>query len=196
MEGESKSDYDCIYTMCTRFSVSFYGTWLAVYATCNEQRDYGQRQSPDTNIRQSLCNNISIVFFKSFSCFRSAITVFQQRTDGRHDFRVWNAQLISYAGYKQPDGSVVGDPMNVEFTEVRWYTNDGYYGAVRPRPGGGINVLGVVVRFDEEKRNFRLNPTTYRRGEWRVETTHDKSPERELFRVRIKFWKYRKKIIM
>lgn len=45
--------------------------------------------------------------------------MFQQRTDGRHDFRVWNAQLISYAGYKQPDGSVVGDPMNVEFTEVR-----------------------------------------------------------------------------
>lgn len=52
-------------------------------------------------------------------CSRSAITVFQQRTDGRHDFRVWNVQLISYAGYKQPDGTIVGDPMNVEFTDVR-----------------------------------------------------------------------------
>lgn len=50
--------------------------------------------------------------------FRSAITVFQQRTDGRHDFRVWNPQLISYAGYKQPDGTILGDPMNVEFTDV------------------------------------------------------------------------------
>lgn len=50
--------------------------------------------------------------------FRSAITVFQQRTDGRHDFRVWNLQLISYAGYKQPDGTILGDPMNVEFTDV------------------------------------------------------------------------------
>lgn len=50
--------------------------------------------------------------------YRSAITVFQQRTDGRHDFRVWNSQLISYAGYKQPDGTIIGDPMNVEFTDV------------------------------------------------------------------------------
>lgn len=31
---------------------------------------------------------------------------------------MWNAQLIRYAGYKQPDGSVIGDPANVEFTEV------------------------------------------------------------------------------
>ena len=35
------------------------------------------------------------------------------------DFRVWNAQLIRYAGYKQNDGTVLGDPANVEFTEVR-----------------------------------------------------------------------------
>jgi hypothetical protein len=31
---------------------------------------------------------------------------------------VWNPQLISYAGYKNPDGSITGDPQNVEFTEV------------------------------------------------------------------------------
>lgn len=49
---------------------------------------------------------------------RSAITIFPQRTDGRHDYRIWNAQLISYAGYKQTDGKIIGDPMNVEFTEV------------------------------------------------------------------------------
>nr|CAD7260092.1 unnamed protein product [Timema shepardi] len=48
---------------------------------------------------------------------RSAITVFPQRTDGKHDFKVWNPQLLSYAGYKNPDGSILGDPANVEFTE-------------------------------------------------------------------------------
>jgi hypothetical protein len=31
---------------------------------------------------------------------------------------VWNPQLITYAGYKNPDGSITGDPQNVEFTEV------------------------------------------------------------------------------
>lgn len=52
-------------------------------------------------------------------CCRSAITIFPPRTDGKHDFRVWNNQLIRYAGYKQPDGQILGDPANVEFTEVK-----------------------------------------------------------------------------
>lgn len=50
---------------------------------------------------------------------RSAITIFSQRTDGRHDYRIWNGQLISYAGYRSSDGSIIGDPINVEITEVR-----------------------------------------------------------------------------
>ncbi|KAG8450726.1 hypothetical protein GDO86_003122 [Hymenochirus boettgeri] len=49
---------------------------------------------------------------------RSAITVFPQRTDGKHDFRVWNSQLVRYAGFQMPDGSIVGDPASVEFTEL------------------------------------------------------------------------------
>uniref|UniRef100_A0A8C3KKC7 Nitric oxide synthase, inducible n=1 Tax=Calidris pygmaea TaxID=425635 RepID=A0A8C3KKC7_9CHAR len=49
---------------------------------------------------------------------RSAITIFPQRTDGKHDFRVWNSQLIRYAGYQMPDGSIVGDPASVEFTQL------------------------------------------------------------------------------
>lgn len=49
---------------------------------------------------------------------RSAITVFPQRTDGQHDFRVWNSQLIRYAGYKMTDGTIIGDPASVDFTEV------------------------------------------------------------------------------
>lgn len=51
--------------------------------------------------------------------YRSAITVFPQRTDGKHDYKVWNQQLIGYAGYKNPDGTITGDPISVEFTEVR-----------------------------------------------------------------------------
>jgi len=49
---------------------------------------------------------------------RSTITVFRHRVKPRSDFRVWNSQLIRYAGYKQEDGSILGDPSNVEFTEV------------------------------------------------------------------------------
>ena len=31
---------------------------------------------------------------------------------------VWNIQLISYAGYKSDNGTIIGDPARVEFTEV------------------------------------------------------------------------------
>ncbi|XP_063856341.1 nitric oxide synthase, salivary gland-like [Scylla paramamosain] len=49
---------------------------------------------------------------------RSAITVFPERVPGRRDFRVWNQQLIAYAGYLNNDGSVTGDPAYVEFTQL------------------------------------------------------------------------------
>ncbi|KDR21429.1 nitric oxide synthase, salivary gland isoform X2 [Zootermopsis nevadensis] len=65
---------------------------------------------------EALCNHVK--YSTNKGNIRSAITVFPQRTDGRHDFKVWNPQLLSYAGYKNPDGSVTGDPGNVEFTEV------------------------------------------------------------------------------
>uniref|UniRef100_A0A8D2QPY4 Nitric oxide synthase n=1 Tax=Zosterops lateralis melanops TaxID=1220523 RepID=A0A8D2QPY4_ZOSLA len=63
-----------------------------------------------------ICNHIKYATNKGN--LRSAITIFPQRTDSKHDFRIWNAQLIRYAGYKQPDGSVLGDPANVELTEI------------------------------------------------------------------------------
>lgn len=54
-----------------------------------------------------------------FICLcRSTITVFPNRTRANADFRVWNSQLIRYAGYKNPDGSILGDPANLEFTDV------------------------------------------------------------------------------
>ncbi|CAL1272101.1 unnamed protein product [Larinioides sclopetarius] len=65
---------------------------------------------------EAVCNHIKYATNKGN--IRSAITIFPQRTDGLHDFRVWNSQLIMYAGYKQEDGSIIGDPANVDFTEL------------------------------------------------------------------------------
>ncbi|XP_066248100.1 nitric oxide synthase isoform X2 [Euwallacea similis] len=65
---------------------------------------------------EALCNHIK--YSTNKGNIRSAITIFPQRTDTKHDYRVWNPQLISYAGYRQPDGSVIGDPLNADFTEV------------------------------------------------------------------------------
>ncbi|RWS27093.1 nitric oxide synthase: salivary gland-like protein [Leptotrombidium deliense] len=66
----------------------------------------------------ALCNHIK--YSTNRGNIRSAITIFRQRTHDRScDFRVWNGQLISYAGYiDQKTGEIIGDPLNVEFTQV------------------------------------------------------------------------------
>lgn len=65
---------------------------------------------------EALCNHMK--YSTNKGNIRSAMTVFPQRTDMQHDYRIWNSQLISYAGYRQPDGTVLGDPMHCEFTEL------------------------------------------------------------------------------
>jgi nitric-oxide synthase len=49
---------------------------------------------------------------------RPLITVFAPQQPGCPGIRIWNSQLIRYAGYLQADGSVIGDPSQVEFTNV------------------------------------------------------------------------------
>ncbi len=49
---------------------------------------------------------------------RPMITVLPPQEPGRLGIRIWNEQLIRYAGYRQPDGSVLGDPRQVELTEI------------------------------------------------------------------------------
>ena len=46
------------------------------------------------------------------------ITVFPPASSGQPAaVRIWNKQLIRYAGYRQADGSLIGDPSNEAFTE-------------------------------------------------------------------------------
>lgn len=90
---------------------------------------------------EGICNQIK--YATNRGNLRSAITIFPHRVAGRDDFRIWNQQLISYAGYEMTptiDGmvngtngnnnnndavndttttkTIIGDPANVEFTQV------------------------------------------------------------------------------
>ncbi|KAK3106113.1 hypothetical protein FSP39_013027, partial [Pinctada imbricata] len=75
---------------------------------------------------------------------RSAITIFPPRTDGSRDYRVFNTQLIRYAGYRQKDGSVIGDPASAEFTE--FCLSLGWKGR-----RGMFDVLPLVLQADGKK---------------------------------------------
>lgn len=57
---------------------------------------------------------------KSCSVSKPFITIFRASTPGKDDGpRIWNRQLIRYAGFKDKiTGKVIGDPMETEFTEM------------------------------------------------------------------------------
>ncbi|XP_070800704.1 nitric oxide synthase 3 isoform X2 [Pituophis catenifer annectens] len=97
-----------------------------------------------------LCTHIN--YATNRGNLRSAITIFPPRAAGRGDFRIWNQQLIRYAGYKQPDGSVLGDPANMEITELciqyGWHP-----------PYGRFDVLPLLLQApDEDPELFVLPP--------------------------------------
>jgi nitric-oxide synthase len=49
---------------------------------------------------------------------RSTITIFAPDDIAGPQLRIWNEQLVRYAGWRRPDGSVLGDPRNVGFTDL------------------------------------------------------------------------------
>ena len=48
---------------------------------------------------------------------RPMITIFAPQVPGQPGIRIWNPQLIRYAGYRQPDGTILGDPAQVQLTD-------------------------------------------------------------------------------
>lgn len=68
-------------------------------------------------------------------------TVFPEwNPDSEHRIRIWNHQLIRYAGYRQADGSVLGDPMNLAFTDIVRSL-----GWTPPREPGRFDLLPLVI---------------------------------------------------
>ena len=82
----------------------------------------------------------------------STITVFPPRKRGSKGPRVWNPQLIRYAGYLQEDESVIGDSANVEFTKV--CMKMGWTGK-----GGKFDVLPLIVQAEDHPPLLREIPS-------------------------------------
>jgi nitric-oxide synthase len=86
---------------------------------------------------------------------RALITVFAPDRPGRPGPRIWNEQLIRYAGYARPDGGVTGDPRNAGLTALA--RRLGWPGG----PGTPFDVLPLVIQGadgkpDDEPRWFTL----------------------------------------
>ncbi len=79
---------------------------------------------------------------------RSTITVF----NAQNRIRLWNPQLLGFAGYTLEDGSIIGDSKNIEFTqkciELGW----------KPKMGQ-FDVLPLVVKIGEDTPVLREIPS-------------------------------------
>lgn len=73
---------------------------------------------------------------------RSTITVFDPVLRGERGIRIWNSQLVRYAGYRLADGSVLGDPGQLELTEqIR------KLGWTPPSRPGAFDVLPLAIEI-------------------------------------------------
>jgi len=75
---------------------------------------------------------------------RPTIVAFAPTRPGEPGIRIWNEQLIRYAGYRQADGSVVGDPRCCEITEIA--RNLGWRGG----EGGRFDILPWILQMPGE----------------------------------------------
>lgn len=83
---------------------------------------------------------------------QSMVTVFAPAEPGQDGIRIWNPQLVRYAGYRQSDGSIVGDPLHVGLTDA--IMELGWRG-----PGGPFDVLPIVIQMcGGRPRLFELPP--------------------------------------
>ncbi|MEO1825016.1 MAG: nitric oxide synthase oxygenase, partial [Roseibacillus sp.] len=80
-------------------------------------------------------------------------TVFGRWEEPGKEIRIWNHQLIRYAGYRQRDGGVLGDPMNVEFTEIVCKL-----GWRPPSAPGAFDLLPLVIQCGEQLQVRELPP--------------------------------------
>ena len=83
---------------------------------------------------------------------RSTISIFAPDSPGQPGIRIWNPQLIRYAGYCQTDGSIIGDPAQTELTELCQHF--GWQGQGTP-----FDVLPLIIQMPGQKPQwFELPP--------------------------------------
>ncbi len=82
---------------------------------------------------------------------RPVMSVFAPQMPHRPGIRIWNPQVIQYAGSRLPDGSIIGDPSNEELTTV--LRQLGWKGGA----GTAFDILPLVIQMpDQRPRLFEL----------------------------------------
>lgn len=74
----------------------------------------------------------------------TTISIFPPPEPGKPGVRIWNSQLLRYAAYEQPDGTIIGDPANLELTQA--IQRLGWVGE-----GTMFDILPIVIQMPGER---------------------------------------------
>ena len=102
-------------------------------------RDLRMVEQPD-EVFEELVNHLTLAGQRERSVIRPMISVFAPHRPGQPPTsRLWNEQLIRYAGHRHADGTIVGDPRYVDFTEAMHVF--GWHG----KPDQAFDVLPLAI---------------------------------------------------
>ncbi|MEM1321086.1 MAG: nitric oxide synthase oxygenase [Bacteroidota bacterium] len=111
--------------------------------------DYRRINSPQAFI-QALEDHIALA--DGSRKIRNVISVFPPQAPGKRlPFRIFNYELIQYAGYQEADGQIIGDPKHLEFT-ARCQAL-GWRGAGTP-----FDLLPLVYQYEDQPVQFHEWP--------------------------------------
>ena len=103
------------------------------------------------------------------------MTVFQEWHLDQPEIRIWNHQLLRYAGYKTPDRKVIGDPMNIELTNLALSL-----GWRPPAERSRFDLLPIIIQAGEKLRYYELP----KHEVFEVQIRHPKHPFLEKMNLR------------
>lgn len=101
-------------------------------------RDLREVHQPD-EIFEELVQHLHVAGQRDRSVIRPVISVFAAHVPGTPVTRLWNEQLIRYAGHREDDGGIVGDPRYADFTDA--VKQRGWVG----KPDEAFDVLPIML---------------------------------------------------
>ncbi|TDL30689.1 nitric oxide synthase [Jeotgalibacillus sp. S-D1] len=122
----------------------------------------------ESSVEEALINHIE--YATNGGKIRSAITIFAPRQNNRDPVRIYNHQLIRYAGYTADNEEIIGDPHSVPFTH--YCRSLGWEGK-----GTKYDILPLVVQLEGKTPYYFELPSSIIKE---VQITHPVYPISEL----------------
>lgn len=94
-----------------------------------------------------------ITYATNNGAIRSVITIFDEEESVGKGPRILNHQLLRYAGYQRSDGSVLGDPQSVAFTNLM--IDLGWTPPSNPSP---FDILPIAIQWPGQTIHWREIP--------------------------------------